>query len=104
MSMCCITMQVAAQASGRLGSSAAPRQYSKYGLDAPQPASSGMAAEAEDTAISGEEANGVGQADSSAPRRHLSAAERKALRKVAGYLNCNSQCHSDGLPVQTCFR
>ncbi|CAK0786952.1 hypothetical protein CVIRNUC_010166 [Coccomyxa viridis] len=73
--------QVAAQASGRPASSAAPGQYSKYGLDAPQPASSGMEAEAEDDAVSDKEANGVGQADGSAPRRHLSAAERKALKK-----------------------
>ena len=96
MSQCCITMQAAAPASGR--------QYSKYGLDAPQPASSGMAAEAEDNAISDREANGVGQADSGAPRRHLSAAERKALRKVAAYLNCNQQCLLNGLSMQTCFR
>ena len=85
MSVCCITMQVAAQASGRPASSAVPGQYSKYGLDAPQPASSGMEAEAEDDAVGDKEANGVGQADGSAPRRHLSAAERKALKKVAAY-------------------
>ena len=101
---CCISMQVAAQASGRQGSSTAPGQYSKYSLDAPQPAFSGMAGEAEDSAISDKEANGVGQADSSAPRRHLSAAERKALRKVASS-GCNRQCDSvlDRTLAQTCF-
>ena len=104
MSMCCITMQVAAQASSRPGSSAAPGQYSKYGLDAPQPASSGMAAEAGDSAVSDQEANGVARADSSAPRRRLSAAERKALRKVAAYQSCSQQCLLHGLLAHACFR
>ena len=97
MSKCCITVQVAAQASGRPGSSAAPGQYSKYGLDAPQSASSGMAAKAEDTEEYDEEPNGthgVEQTNGSAPRRHMSAAERRAHRKVGAYQS-SCKCHRD---------
>ena len=77
-------VQAASSNLGRQDSRAPPGQYSKYGLDAPGSASAGQEADAEggdgDLAL---EANGVDeQGDNGAPRRHLSAAERKALRKV----------------------
>ena len=74
-------------ASSNLGrqDSRTPGQYSKYGLDAPGSASAGQEADAdgEDGDLAPGEANRVDeQGDSGAARRHLSAAERKALRKV----------------------
>lgn len=64
-----------------LDSSAAPGLYSKYGLDAPKPR--GQEADAQEEEDVGPEVNGVdAQGGSAASRRHLSAAERKALKKV----------------------
>ena len=77
-------LQAASSNVGRQDSRA-PGQYSKYGLDAPGSASAGQeaAAEGEEGDLAPGEANGVDeQGDSGAPRRHLSAAERKVLRKV----------------------
>lgn len=79
-----MVLQAASSNLGRQDSRAAG-QYSKYGLDAPGSASAGQEADAEDE--EGElalgEANGVDeQGGNGAPRRHLSAAERKALKKV----------------------
>ena len=66
----------------RQSSSAAPGQYSRYGLDAPEAASRGQEADAEeeDDDAPGE-ANGADDQGGSG-RRHLSAAERKALKTV----------------------
>ena len=78
-------LQPASSNPTRQDSSRAPGQYSKYGLDAPGYASARQEADAEgkDGDLALDEANGVdGQGDSGASRRHMSAAERKALRKV----------------------
>ena len=65
----------------RLDSSAGAGLYNKYGLEAPEPR--GQEGSAEEEEGVGPEANGVdAQGGSAASRRHLSAAERRALRKV----------------------
>jgi len=77
-------LQVTLSNVGRSESSKAPGQYSKYGLDDPGNASRVLEADAEaDEDEKAGDANGVDdQGDSGAARRHLSAAERKALKKV----------------------
>ncbi len=75
----------------RLDSSAVPGLYRKYGLeDAPQPG--GQEAGAREEEGVAPEANGVDtQGGSAAFRRHLSAAERKALKKVPTFTRaCSS--------------
>ena len=65
----------------RLDSSARPELYHKYGLEAPEPR--GQEADAKEEEDVGPEVNGVDeQGGPAASRRHLSAAERRALRKV----------------------
>ena len=78
-------LQAATSSVGRQDSSRAPGQYSKYGLEAPGSASVGQEAEGDITGDDKDlgEANGMDeQGGGGVPRRHLSAAERKALRKV----------------------
>jgi len=86
-------LQVTSSNLGRSESSKAPGQYSKYGLDDPGNASRGLEADAEaDEDEKAGEANGVDdQGDSGAARRHLSAAERKAIKKVRLTMQ---QCHT----------
>ena len=65
----------------RLDSSAGAGLYDKYGLEAPEPR--GQEADTKEEEDMGPEVNGVdAQGGSAASRRHLSAAERRALRKV----------------------